>query len=180
MTFGVVAPGDVSDYDDAAKAEISASVANTLNGVSADDVVVTVAAASVVITVTILVPAAITAESLSNEVATQLQTTSAASNFISNAAATPITVESVQTIPPTTPVASTGLSTGAIVGIAVGSAAAVLLFSDLVYALRKSGSSKNKSQIAESKMTQKSDTATTSSTNKEAKTKRETLRHEDV
>ena len=73
----------------------------------------------------------------------------------------------MQTIPPTTPVASTGLSTGAIVGIAVGSAAAVLLFAALVCALRKKGLSKKDIEISES---DKSDTAATSTTNKEATT----------
>jgi len=124
--LSLTASGSVSDYDDVKTSALRRAVAS-LVGVDASAVTISVAAASVIITATIAVPAATTAPAMQAHLATKLGTANAASIELG------ITVEIAPAIivaapppvaPPPLPPPSTGsggVDAGMIGGIVGGS-----------------------------------------------------------
>ena len=115
----LTASGSVSDYSDTSSLQQRVAAAA---GIDKSLVTISVAAASVIITASIAVPASTTATAVQTSLSSNLATTEAASNALG------VTVESVPTIamassppPPPPAVDTSGLDTGTLVGIVVGS-----------------------------------------------------------
>jgi hypothetical protein len=82
VSFDVVASGDVADYTPTVLDGMATSVANTLTGVSRSAVTVTVAAGSVIVSVSITVADAAAQSALNTQVATQLASTTTAGTML--------------------------------------------------------------------------------------------------
>ena len=117
----LTASGSISDYSDTSSLQQSVA---TAAGIDKSLVTISVAAASVIITASIAVPASTTATAVQTSLSSNLATTEAASTALG------VTVESVPTVamaspppppPPPPAVDASGLDTGTLVGIVVGS-----------------------------------------------------------
>ena len=123
VVLTLTASGSVSDYSDSRKSGLEEKIA-TVAGVDKSLVTIRVAAASVLITATIAVPASKTADQVQTSLSSSLGTAEAASTALG------VAVEEVPAV--TTVIASdssSDLSATLIVGIAVGASILVLLLS---------------------------------------------------
>ena len=89
----LTAEGSPDDYDDARKRGIAEAFAAEVDGVDADDVCVTVVAASVKIIVDVPVPTAAAASDVAAALAPKFATTDAASTFLADASVAVVSVD---------------------------------------------------------------------------------------
>ena len=111
----LTASGSIGDYSDTSSLQQRVAAAA---GIDKSLVTINVAAASVIITASIAVPASTTATAVQTSLSSNLATTEAASTALG------VTVESVPTVAMASPppaVDASGLDTGTLVGIVVGS-----------------------------------------------------------
>ena len=94
----LTASGTVDDYDDAKKLKIAEAFAAEVDGVDADDVGVTVVAASVKIIVDVPVPASAKASDIAAALAPKFATAEAASTFLADANVAVVSVDAPPTV----------------------------------------------------------------------------------
>ena len=115
VVLTLTASGSIGDYSDTSSLQQRVAAAA---GIDKSLVTINVAAASVIITASIAVPASTTATAVQTSLSSNLATTEAASTALG------VTVESVPTVAMASPppaVDASGLDTGTLVGIVVGS-----------------------------------------------------------
>ena len=125
----LTASGSVSDYTDSVKSSLQQKVADAA-GVHKSLVTIHVTAASVIITATIAVPAATTADQVQTSLSSSLGTAEDASTALG------ITVEEVPTITSSQSSSTDSTNVAAIVGGLLGGLAAVCILTILVVVIR--------------------------------------------
>ena len=138
------AAGSVSEFDEERRSQVRASLAQ-LASVKADDVELTITAASVLVSALITVADAPTASSVASSLGAQLASTTAATSQLG------VQVESVPSIdaivvaapgpPPQDPGNAVPVAT---IGAAIGGAAALLIFAGIALCWRRRGSRRTK------------------------------------
>jgi hypothetical protein len=139
--MAVTAQGDLSDYTTLVLTSIEEKIAMEME-MSKDNVEVTVAAGSVVLTVVCTFPDEATATAASTALTTAMDSPASASVMLSTSAMA-ITVEAIVAAPvaaeagAVVDIGGGGLSTGAIAGIAAGSAVGVIALATMAFMMMK-------------------------------------------